>query len=135
MKTVQVRFVVEDDEVKYSCLYIGGGLRGKSSWAGRSVVVESCSCPEISISRSGGYSTLFLRGTDRDRDELECCYSDKTYFLEMLPDILEALLKFDERYRQEWAWEKKSEIIINGEKFSFNTEEQKQIIKLLRIKI
>lgn len=134
MKTVQVRFVVEGDIVTYSCLSIADGLRGKSSYGSRSVLVESCSNPEISISGDGDSASIFLRGTERHRDELEC-RADKTRFLQMLPDILETLLKFDERYQREWHKEKKSEIIINGEKFSFNTAEQKQIIKLLRIKI
>lgn len=134
MKTVQVRFVVEGDEVTYSCLYLENSLREKASFQTSQVNVESCCCPEIMISRSSGDVSLFLRGSQRDRDEEESC-SDRIPFLEMLPNILEALLKFDEHYQKEWFKEKKSEIIINGEKFSFDTEEQKQIIKLLRIKI
>lgn len=134
MKTVQVRFVVEGDEVTYSCLSIADGLRENASHYSGSVLVESCSCPEISMDESGDNVSLYLRGSRRDRDGLEC-HSDKIPFLKALPNILEALLEFDERYQREWFKEKKSEIIINGEKFSFNTEEQKQIIKLLRIKI
>lgn len=134
MKTVQVRFVIEDDKVTYSCPYIEGSLRGKASHCRRSVLIESCCCPEISINGDDDGVSIFLRGTERHRDELEC-YADKTRFLKMLPNILEVLLEFDERHQKEWYKEKKSEIIINGEKFSFNTEEQKQIIKLLRIKI
>lgn len=134
MKTVQVRFVIEDDKVTYSCPYIEGSLRGKASHYSGSVLVESCNCPEISMNESGDNVSLYLMGSRRDRDELEC-HSDKIPFLKALPNILEALLEFDERYQREWYKEKKSEIIINGEKFLFNTEEQKQIIKLLRIKI
>ena len=133
MKTIQVRFVVKDDEVIYSCLYIENNLREKAQYRKGLVNVESCCCPEIIMNSDDGIS-VFLRGGDRDRDEEESC-SDKTHFLEMLPDILETLLEFDEKYQKEWHNEKKSEIIINGETFLFDTEGQKQIINLLRIKI
>lgn len=134
MKSVQVKFVVNGNEVEYSCLYIKEDLREKSSVEHGDVVVESCCCPEITMSSDGECVHLFLRGSQKDRDEEES-YSDKAPFLEMLPDILEALLKFDERYSRTYDEERKSELTINGETFSFNTEEQKQIIKLLRIKI
>lgn len=134
MKTVQVRFVVKGDEVTYSCLYLENSLREKASFQTGSVSVESCCCPEIIIEKCSGDVNLFLRGSQRYRDEEESCTNKKRFF-ERLPDILEALLKFDEHYQKEWFKEKKSEIIINGETFSFDTREQEQIIKLLRIKI
>ena len=59
----------------------------------------------------------------------------KKFFFERLPDILEALLKFDEKYSRESYKERESELIMDGETYSFNTKEQEQIIKLLRIKI
>ena len=132
MKTIQVRFVVEGDEVIYSCLYLEKNLRGGASYRKGSVNVESCCCPEIVMSDDD--TSIFLRGSAGERDEEES-HSDRVPFLEMLPDILEALLGFDEKYKKPSYEEKKSEVIINGETFSFDTEEQKQIIKLLRIKI
>ena len=134
MKAVQVKFVVNGNEVEYSCLYIKEALREKSSIECGDVVVESCCQPEITMSNDGEYVHLFLRGSQKERDEEES-FADKINFINKLPDILEALLKFDERYSRTFDEERKSELTINGETFSFNTEEQKQIIKLLRIKI
>lgn len=133
MKTVQVRFVVKGDIVKYSCLYIKNNLRDCSIYDSGKVLIESCNCPEIVINR-GICTHLFLRGCAEEDDENESC-ADKKVFFERLPDILEALLKFDERYSREYYKERESELIIDGEAYSFNTREQEQIIKLLRIKI
>lgn len=134
MKTVQVRFVVKGDEVTYSCLYLENSLREKASFQTGSVSVESCCCPEIIIEKCSGYVNLFLRGCAEEDDENESC-ADKKVFFERLPDILEALLKFDEKYSRESHKERESELIMDGETYSFNTKEQEQIIKLLRIKI
>ena len=128
MKTVQVRFVVKGDIVKYSCLYIRDILRNRSIYDSGKVLV-----PEIVINR-GVCTHLFLRGCAEEDDEIESC-ADKKVFFERLPDILEALLKFDEKYSRESYKERESELIMNGETYSFNTKEQEQIIKLLRIKI
>lgn len=133
MKTVQVRFVVKGDIVKYSCLYIKNNLRNRSIYDSGKVLIESCNCPEIVMNRDT-YAHLFLRGSVLENDEIES-YADKKRFFERLPDILEALLKFDERYSREHYKERESELIIDGETYSFNTREQEQIIKLLRIKI
>ena len=133
MKTVQVRFVVKGDIVKYSCLYIRDILRNHSIYNSGKILIQSCNFPEIII--SGGFRThLFLRGRAEEDDEIESC-TDKKVFFERLPDILEALLKFDEKYSRESYKERESELIIDGETYSFNTKEQEQIIKLLRIKI
>lgn len=133
MKTVQVRFVVKGDIVKYSCLYIRDNLRNHSIYNSGKVLIESCNCPEIVIS-GGVHISLFLRGYAEEDDENESC-ADKKVFFERLPDILEALLKFDEKYSRESYKERESELIMDGETYSFNTKEQEQIIKLLRIKI
>lgn len=133
MKTVQVRFVVKGDIVKYSCLYIRDILRNRSIYDSGKVLVQSCNCPEIVINR-GVCTHLFLRGCAEEDDEIESC-ADKKVFFERLPDILEALLKFDEKYSRESYKERESELIMDGETYSFNTKEQEQIIKLLRIKI
>ena len=133
MKTVQVRFVVKGDIVKYSCLYIRDILRNHSIYNSGKILIQSCNCPEIVI--SGGVRThLFLRGCAEEDDEIESCVDRKVFF-ERLPDILEALLKFDEKYSRESYKERESELIMDGETYSFNTKEQEQIIKLLRIKI
>lgn len=135
MKTVQVRFVVKGDIVKYSCLYIRDILRNHSIYDSGKVLIQSCNCPEIVINRGRGICTrLFLRGYAEEDDEIESCV-DKKVFFERLPDILEALLKFDEKYSRESYKERESELIMDGETYSFNTKEQEQIIKLLRIKI
>ena len=133
MKTVQVRFVVKGDIVKYSCLYIRDILRNHSIYSSGKVLIQSCNCPEIVINR-GVCTHLFLRGCAEEDDEIESC-ADKKVFFERLPDILEALLKFDEKYSRESYKERESELIMDGETYSFNTKEQEQIIKLLRIKI
>lgn len=133
MKTVQVRFVVKGDIVKYSCLYIRDILRNRSVYNSSKVLIQSCNCPEIVINR-GICTNLFLRGCAEEDDETESC-ADKKSFFERLPDILEALLKFDEKYSRESYKERESELIMDGETYSFNTKEQEQIIKLLRIKI
>ena len=133
MKTVQVRFVVKGDIVKYSCLYIRGILRNRSLYDSGKILIQSCTCPEIVINRSA-CTCLFLRGSAEEDDETESC-ADKKVFFERLPDILEALLKFDEKYSRESYKERESELIMDGETYSFNTKEQEQIIKLLRIKI
>lgn len=133
MKTVQVRFVVKGDIVKYSCLYIRDILRNRSMYDSGKVLIQSCSCPEIVICR-GICASLFLRGSAEKDDENESC-ADKESFFERLPDILEALLKFDEKYSRESYKERESELIMDGETYSFNTKEQEQIIKLLRTKI
>ena len=133
MKTVQVRFVVKGDIVKYSCLYIRDILRNHSIYNSGKVLIQSCNCPEIVINR-GVRTHLFLRGCAEEDDEIESC-ADKKVFFERLPDILEALLKFDEKYSRESYKERESELIMDGETYSFNTKEQEQIIKLLRIKI
>ena len=133
MKTVQVRFVVEGDIVKYSCLYIRDILRNRSMYDSGKVLIQSCSCPEIVINM-GICTSLFLRGYVEEYDENESC-ADKESFFERLPDILEALLKFDEKYSRESYKERESELIMDGETYSFNTKEQEQIIKLLRVKV
>ena len=133
MKTVQVRFVVKGDIVEYSCLYIRDILRNHSIYNSGKILIQSCNCPEIVINR-GVRTHLFLRGCAEEDDEIESCV-DKKVFFERLPDILEALLKFDEKYSRESYKEKESELIMDGETYSFNTKEQEQIIKLLRIKI
>lgn len=133
MKTVQVRFVVKGDIVKYSCLYIRDILRNHSIYDSGKVLIQSCNCPEIVINR-GNCTHLFLRGCAEEDDEIESC-ADKKVFFERLPDILKALLKFDEKYSRESYKERESELIMDGETYSFNTKEQEQIIKLLRIKI
>ena len=133
MKTVQVRFVVKGDIVKYSCLYIRDILRNHSIYNSGKVLIQSCNCPEI-VTNRGICTHLFLRGCAEEDDEIESC-ADKKVFFERLPDILEALLKFDEKYSRESYKERESELIMDGETYSFNTKEQEQIIKLLRIKI
>lgn len=129
MKTIQVRFNVGlSEDAEYSCLYIRNDLRGRSAISS----VESCSCPEIRVDKDSFH--IFLRGEDREKDNL-VCYFPRLNFNNMIAEILSNLLRYDKRYSNEDDEEKSSEIIINGNIIRFNSEEQEKLIELLRIKI
>ena len=128
MKSIQVKFEIVGDEAVFSCPYIYNDLRGCAS-TGR---VESCSCPEIRIDEEAYH--IFLRGEERNRDDLTCAFPAKL-FHKHIHRILQSLLNFDEEYKYVSEEELESEIVINGVSIKFDTETQKQLIKFLKVRL